>query len=37
VAALALLVEGAFVLVQRLIRNPGVVRMSPQGVATRAA
>ena len=37
VAALALLVEGAFVLVQRLIRNPGLVRMSPQGAASRAA
>jgi osmoprotectant transport system permease protein len=36
VAALALAVEGGFVLLQRLIRSPGLQRMEPVGAATSA-
>lgn len=37
VAALALAVEGAFVLLQRLIRSPGLARIERSGAATAAA
>jgi osmoprotectant transport system permease protein len=37
VAGLALIVEGAFILLQRVIRSPGLARMEPSRAATSAA